>query len=161
MMPCGHPCKKTCSHNDECNSCGVLVRKKVPGCGHIITKRCDLEVVRSDCKEPCEKVHLKCMHQCTKRCGDLNCGECEMLVPITLACRHGGEKLVKCCEREKALLNIQSQCPAKTCGVQLSCGHVCKNSCADCLGGYIHKGCSQKCTRFLFCGHKCPVRCEF
>ena len=155
-MKCGHKCQETCSHDFECNKCSISVKKQVPVCGHTIRIRCDQVPQRRDCKEPCEQT-LKCGHRCLRLCGDYPCGSCLVTFDIELPCRHGGLKNVYCGEHKKALLNIEKQC-SKQCGAELDCGHICKSSCADCLGGYIHFRCNQKSDEhFLFCGHKYSV----
>ena len=137
-MKCGHKCQQTCSHEGECNQCSISVKKQIAECGHEIRMRCDQKPLRKDCYEPCE---------------------------IKLSCRHGGIKKVECGNLNEALLNIEKLCN-KPCGVQLECGHICKGYCTDCLGGYIHRGCTDINNKkpdehLLFCGHICTVSRTF
>jgi hypothetical protein len=150
---CGHQCKQQCSHESDCNKCGILVEKIVPECGHKIKIRCDREPTRQDCLEKCPNV-LACGHMCTKVCGIVNCGPCLTRVDLDLTCKHGGRVSVACSECEVWIAQIKCD---TMCNQDLECGHKCQKKCANCLGGYIHDRCSEKCDRILFCGHKCKV----
>lgn len=156
ITKCGHICKQVCSHDDECSRCGTLVEKEIPDCGHPIIMRCDQEPKRTDCIVQCNKL-LSCGHSCTETCAVLDCGPCQTLIEIPLACRHGGTVKVKCSANEKEIWQAKFSCQVK-CEAELVCGHKCSNNCMDCLGGYIHGKCSENCDRVLFCGHNCQVR---
>lgn len=155
MSRCGHKCQKTCSHSGNCDVCWKLVKKLVPGCGHEILMRCDQDPVRSDCGQPCKKL-LSCGHECIKSCGEEKCEPCIHPVKVDLACSHGGKVEFKCSEVRTASWRTQFKC-AKQCGAVLDCGHKCRNTCADCLGGYIHSDCTKKSAKTLSCGHKTLV----
>lgn len=154
---CGHLCKQKCSHDGSCRSCDIQVDKQIPVCGHPIKMRCDLEPKRDQCTFPCQK-SLPCGHNCTQTCGKciLNCGPCQFIIEIPLACRHGGTVKVKCSANEQEIWMAKNSC-RKQCGGELECNHKCMKSCFECFGGLIHGECSEKCSRYLFCGHKCQV----
>ena len=159
-MKCGHKCQQTCSHFGECNQCSISVKKQIAECGHEIKMPCDQKPLRKHCYEPCEEI-LACSHKCIGRCCDFPCGPCKVLCEVKLSCRHGGIKMVECGKLNETFLNIAKQCN-KPCVARLECGHICKGSCSDCLGGYIHKGCTdinykKPDEQILFCGHKCIV----
>ncbi|XP_028413341.1 NFX1-type zinc finger-containing protein 1-like isoform X2 [Dendronephthya gigantea] len=147
----GHPCKRRCYQ--ECSKCMVEVYKKVPQCNHILVMACHQDPSSFLCTKPCPK-KLPCAgaHNCPKKCGEACARECKELVPKKWTpCGHT-------CNTPCHTDPTKIGCP-QPCGALLKCEHICTGTCGECKQGRLHKPCSSKCDRPLFCGHKCKVPC--
>ena len=147
---CAHPCPKPC--HEACGDCMEPVEHKLP-CGHTIIVPCFTDVSTVECNSICNK-SLPCGHLCTQKCG-LPCDNvCTTRVKKTLPlCNKNPPhwKLVDCG------YNVDNDMCTVECGGKLSCGHICKGSCADCNkpSGCRHVDCMTNCGRSLDCNHRC------
>ncbi|CAL1544827.1 unnamed protein product [Lymnaea stagnalis] len=159
---CSKPCAKTCpeGHNcskkcfQECGDCKEMVKKVIPLCGHKDLVRCHMAPIKAVCSQQCSSL-LGCEHQCPGKCGVCRINglhsECTFQLQHAWPCGHISS--IACGKKQN-----QIPCP-KECNGQLDCGHKCKGTCSECLGGAVHVACKEKCKKLLPCGHKCEGFC--
>lgn len=166
-------------------------------CGHPCKQKCHSEILHNAayCSEPCPRLLKGCSHSCQNRCGDrcpLLCKvpvvDNERILPcghpmVDLLCWQAQDlQTVKCTvqltkqiSRCKHNVTVEChtdvehedyRCPAP-CGGYLPCGHICKDSCWECLPqnvGGLHTqnaDCKQVCNRpYSTCSHRCTARCH-
>ncbi|XP_053401223.1 NFX1-type zinc finger-containing protein 1-like [Mercenaria mercenaria] len=130
LLPCGHPCNKTChdcvSTKKHENVCQKEVTKFLP-CKHTAKMKCFENVSAFVCKTPCNEV-LNCKHKCSGTCG---------------TCFYG---------------RIHKGCKG-TCRKRLPCGHECTYPCSD-FCPPCRKPCGWMCSHGLLCKRKCWEECE-
>ncbi|GBB88387.1 hypothetical protein RclHR1_14960002 [Rhizophagus clarus] len=147
---CNHPCSKLCY--DNCGECEFLIGDIIlPGCGHVLKN--------AKCWQDRNKDLIKCRVLVSKK---------------LLFCEHYKEI---CCF--EPVNNVKCK---EICKKQLECGHDCLNECFECqnhskpqedseneemetdiitpIERTRHGKCQTKCSRYLFCGHKCRSDCH-
>ncbi|KAJ0176718.1 hypothetical protein K1T71_007897 [Dendrolimus kikuchii] len=143
-----HQCLKKCF--EQCDDCNVLIKKKRSNCKHMVDVTCHKNPDETKCNMKCAKV-LPCAHYCTKKCFE-KCGDCKIKVMKEIAdCKHKVQ--IEC-----MLEPTRNVCKQK-CERTLSCGHKCRQPCADdCDPSLCNELSTQKFK--LPCGHLVSVPCK-
>lgn len=134
LLPCGHQCTSVCA------SC---TRASVSPNSQDITP---VTIHASPCRTKCGRGYSTCPHNCTKGChGEEKCPPCSQ--PCAIRCDHSvcGKKCSDPC----------APCPERCtwgCKHRQRCEMPCAVPC-----NIIP--CSERCDKWLDCGHQCPSVC--
>eukprot|EP00924_Labyrinthula_sp_SR-Ha-C_P001245 augustus_masked-scaffold_7-processed-gene-18.6-mRNA-1 protein AED:0.40 eAED:0.40 QI:0/0/0/0.5/1/1/2/0/1721 len=179
-LPCGHACTRKCHPGDREHAemqCVEPCERVIPKCGHPCPRFCYQEcgMCEEDIKEtlPCgHEIQVKCSQQGTKTCtfiyNEFKLPHCEHSMEVTCP---ESQKLRKLLAKESSVNSryLGFKCQSR-CGSLNKCGHICENSCGDCLfkswksTGQLkvsqHMSCKYKCKEAFDCGHQCSGICH-